>query len=254
MSVSFRKTLSGLNATPPTSALRRVSPLPKVCFTLGFLILAVSFDRYAWVGCALFALVPFLIAWLGGLSVPAIFRRALVAFPFVLCAGVANLFFDRTPIKVAGGFSLSGGAVSLFVLIAKTLATVGIVLVLSATTSIQEISGACVRLRVPCILVLQIQLLFRYLLLVAEEARDLADAYFLRNPACRIVPVRDWGMLAGRLFLRSVARGNAVYRAMQCRLFNAGRPLAKSARGSFGEWSVCLPILGFFCLLRGFFA
>lgn len=250
MSVSFQKSLSGLNSAPPGSALHRVSPLPKVCFTLGFLILTVSFERYDWGGCALFALLPFLLARIGRLSVPGLFLRTLVALPFVLCAGVANLFFDRNQIEVIGDFTLSGGTVSLFVLIAKTLATVGIVLTLSASTSIQEISGALVRLHVPCILVLQLQLLFRYLLLVAEEARNLANGYFLRNPACRIIPVHDWGMLAGRLFLRSVERANAVYRAMQCRLFHAGNPLLAAANGSPAEWSVTGILFGALCYLR----
>ena len=229
----------------------RVSPLPKVCFVLGFLILAVSYGRYDWFGCTVFAGVPFLLALFGRVSPLRLLSRTALALPFVLCAAAANLFFDREPVAVVFVGTLPGGVLSFWVLAAKTLATTGMVLLLAATTSISAISGALARLRVPCILILQIQFLCRYLVLTAEEARKLANGYFLRNPGCRIIPVRDWGMLCGRLFLRSVERADAVYRAMQCRLFHAGKPLEPGEAGSFAEWSICVLLFGVLCLARG---
>ena len=56
------------NAVVSGGALARFSPLPKVCFVLGFLVLTVSFDRYDWSGSSLFAVIPFLLAWSGGVS------------------------------------------------------------------------------------------------------------------------------------------------------------------------------------------
>lgn len=226
------------------------SPLPKVVFLLFFLVLTISWGRYDWLGSTLFAGVPFLLASLGGVPVVGLLRRAIWALPFVLCAAGANLFFDRELIEVLEGVSLPGGVISFEVIVAKTLATTGMVLLLTATTTLTDISGALAQLRVPCILILQIQLLCRYLVLTAQEARNLSHGYFLRNPSCRIIPVRDWGMLFGRLFLRSVERANAVYQAMQCRLFYAGKPLKKSGIGTWGEWVIGLLLLGFFGLLR----
>ena len=239
------------NAVVSGRALARFSPLPKVCFVLGFLVLTVSFDRYDWSGSSLFAVIPFLLAWSGGVSAGGVLRRAVLALPFVLCAGVANLFFDRNPVAFAAGTTLPGGVLSCWVLAAKTLATTGMVLLLTATTSISGISGALVRLRVPCLLILQMQLFCRYLVLTAEEARNLVNGYLLRNPGCRIVPVRDWGMLCGRLFLRSVDRADAVDRAMQCRLFLAGEPLPPGEAGSAAQWCGCIFAFSLLCVLRG---
>jgi len=148
----------------PTRAegfLRRLSPLPKVCFALGFLALVVSFGRYGWRGCVVFALLPFLAAALGGISLAWLGRRALLALPFVLCAGVANLFFDHRPVEVWNGAEVPGGVVSLVVLIAKTAAAVGVALTLSASTRIGEMAGAMAFFRVPCILILQFQLVLK---------------------------------------------------------------------------------------------
>lgn len=218
------------------TALRRIAPVPKTTFCIAFLALTVSFPRYDALGCALFALAPLLLALIGRVPLAPLGRRALAALPFVLCAGIANCFFDHARIEVLPGFFAPGGVVSLLVLILKTFAAVGMVLLLTATTPFNEIAGALHHLRVPCVLILQLQLLFRYLTLVIEEARNVSNAYFLRNPECRIVPLRDWGPLVGRLFLRTVDRANAVWRAMQCRLFHAGNPLPSTAGSSWTEW------------------
>ncbi len=232
------------------SPFARFSPLPKVCFVLGFLVLTVSFGRYEWIGTTLFALVPFLFARIGDVPPGGLLARAALALPFVLCAGAANLLFDREPVCVMDGVFLPGGVLAFWVLSAKTLAATGMVLLLAATTSISGISGALVRLHVPCILILQIQLLCRYLVLTAEEAGNLSHAYFLRNPGCRILPARDWGMICGRLFLRSVERAEGVYRAMQCRLFHAGERLPPGEAGTPLEWGIGVLLFAVLCAVR----
>lgn len=230
--------------------LSGVSPFPKTCFVLAFLVLTVSFPRYAALGCTLFALFPYVAAHMGGYSAASLLRKSALALPFVLCAGIANLFFDRTPLAFAGSVHLPGGVVSLWALVAKTLATTGLVLLLAESTSIAGISGALLRLRLPCVFVLQIQLLLRYLPITAEEARLIAHAYLLRNPGCRVIPVRDWGHVAGQLFVRCVFRADAVYQAMQCRLFHAGRPLSKGEAGTRDEWIACLTLFLLLLLFR----
>lgn len=213
--------------------------LPKVCSVLGFAVLTVSFGRYAAPECTAVAVLPFLLSWGGGVPVGILLRRAAAVLPLVLCTGAADVFLDRAAVTVAGFWTLPGGWVSLWVLCAKALGTTGMVLLLAATTPLSAVSGALTRLGVPCLIVLQLQMLFRYLALTVSEAGRLADAYRLRNPAARGIPVRDWGMLFGRLFLRTVGRGDAVYRAMQCRLFRAGAPLPRGEFGSAGAWCVC---------------
>ncbi len=232
------------------AALRRIAPVPKTTFCIAFLALAISFPRYDALGCVLFAFVPLLLALIGRVPLAPLGRRVLAALPFVLCAGIANCFFDHARIELLPGIFAPGGVVSLLVLILKTCATVGMVLLLTATTPFNEIAGALHRLHVPCLLILQLQLLFRYLALVMEEARNVSNAYFLRNPECRLVPLRDWGPLVGRLFLRSVERSNAVWRAMQCRLFHAGNPLPSTSGSSWAEWLGTAASIGILFVLR----
>lgn len=242
-------------ALPPRPAPDRggalqIAPFPKTVFVLAYLILLVSIRRYDWLRALLFAAFPCVLARAGGLSIGFFLRRTLAALPFVVCAGLANLFFDRAPQPFLPGLSAPGGVLSFLVLAEKTLGSVFMVLLLSTTTPMQGLAGALTRLHVPCLLVVQIQLLFRYLFVLADEARTRVQAYQLRNPGVRAIPLRDWGGIVGRLFLRSVGRANGVYRAMACRLYRADAPLPTGDAGTAREWTgVFILFLGL-CLLR----
>lgn len=248
MSISPDSFFSSIPA-PAESFLRRRAPLPKVCFTILFLVLTVSFSKYALAGTVLFAAVPFLLAAAAKLPVTVLLFRIIPALPFIFCTGIANLFFDHTPVHVFS-FELSGGTVSLLVLIAKTLASVGMVLLLSSTTAFRDLAGALRCLHVPCLLILVLQQLFRYLALLAREAGNMRNACFMRNPECRIIPLREWGNLAGRLFIKSTVHADAVYAAMQCRLFHAGKPLPARGKGSPLEWCIVILLSVLLCFLR----
>ncbi len=222
--------------TQNSGGLCACAPLTKVVTLVGYLILLVSFPRYAWNGVFLFAFLPYAAAWGCGISPFFLAKRVLIALPFVLCAGVANCFFDHASVEIFSGVALSGGFLSLLVLMAKTFGAVGAVLLVSLTTSMSGITRALAMLRVPCLMIIQIQLMLRYLILTMEEALHITNAYFMRNPDCKRIPVHDWGMLAGQLFVRTVRRGNAIYAAMQCRLFSARAPVSDVQRPRKHDW------------------
>ena len=227
----------------------RLSPLPKVVFTIGHLILTVSIGPYDWCATLIFAIVPYFLAALGGVSPIRLLKLAVLATPLVLCAGIGNCFFDVNAQFFVYNWPISGGLVSLFVLSGKTLSSVGIALLLGATTPMSQISRALTSLRVPCLFVLQIQLLFRYLLLTLEEARNVLDAYALRNPDRKIIPVQEWGPLVGQLFVRTVRRSNMVYLAMQCRLFSARNPLPGARPATVFQWLAVGAVLAVLAVL-----
>lgn len=245
----FSDTVQFLNHETDDSALRRYSPLSKLLLVLAFLIAVTSFPRYDLLGTFVFAVFPVSIALTAEMDTGRLVRQTLIALPFVLCAGIANCIMDVQQIQIFEGFSLPGGVLSLLVLLCKTFAAVNIVLVFSACTPFQEIAGAMTTLRIPCIFVLQLQLMFRYLAIIINEAGMMLTAWHLRNPGAGHVPVREWAPMTGHLLLRSINRANAVYQAMQCRLFHAGMPLSSIRQTSFIEHAICI-----FCILIFFTA
>ncbi len=229
---------------------QQYAPLPKVLTTIVFLIITVSFGRYDWLGTLVFSTIPFAAAVIISVRTIQMFKQTLVALPFVLCTGIANCFFDFTPVIILNQFVAPGGWVSLTVLIFKTLASVGAVLLLAKTTSMTDITAALSSLHVPCILVMQIQLLFRYLILVLEELRISVQAYFMRAGQKRLIPLKDWAKIIGGLLIKSLDRANAVYLAMQCRLFDARNPLPASRKASAEQWLAAVLCMQFFLLIR----
>ena len=229
-----------------------VSPLAKILTACAYLVLAVSFRIHDIVGTTVFATLPFAFAAICRISPLFLLKRAALALPFILFAGLANCWYDRAAVAVLPGMALPGGIVALLTMICKTLGTVATIALLSATTSISDISKALSSLHVPCIIVLQIQLLFRYLLLSFEEARTVTTAYHLRAPSSRKIPLRNWGAIIARSFLRAAQRGDTIYLAMQCRLFDARRPLPKAKRPTPREWLATILSIVALCGLRFF--
>ncbi len=237
-----------------SNALAAVSPDARVIFALFFIILIVSFGRYDLTGTGVFALLAFLLAQccLGGRMTGKIFLRVLAAMPFVVCAGLANCFFDRS-VHSLGGWELNGGTVALIVMMLKTAGAAGMALILAFSTPFDEISGVLCRWHVPPVLVLQLELMFRYISVLSGEGAAMVKAYFLRSNGLRRIRLADFGTLAGGLFLKSHERSKNVYAAMQCRLFEydrSGRCGGGAFRAGEGSWKkqalliFCLVLLG----------
>ncbi|MDD3155416.1 MAG: energy-coupling factor transporter transmembrane component T [Victivallaceae bacterium] len=231
--------LDELSSFAEEGKAQEVAPQIKVAWTAGYLLLTVSFGRYDWIGTFVFAVIPYFFAAVTGVGIGRLVRNVARALPFVCCAGIGELFLDRASIALwnaPDGWRISGGVIAFAVLLAKTFGTVGAVMLLTANLSFAGLADALVRLGIPCILVLQIQLLCRYLDLAVSQFSRMMQAYHLRNPRCRRIPVKDFGMLAGQLFLRTNERAEGIYAAMQCRLFHAGRGLSRGRAGTMREW------------------
>jgi cobalt/nickel transport system permease protein len=144
-------------------------------------------------------------------------KRVAIALPFILFAGISNLFFDRGTLLVILGVPVSAGLVSIFVLITKAILCVGAAMILMATTPSRELFSQLRSWKVPEVLVTTVQLCLRYLMLLLAEARQMALAYHLRGCRQKGVELRHTGSFFGQLLLRSFDRAERVYRAMALR-------------------------------------
>ena len=79
-----------------------IHPLVKLITTFLYLICVVSFNKYEISGLIPFVFYPILITSLGEIPLAPILKRVLIAAPFILGVGVINLFYDKTPMNVAG--------------------------------------------------------------------------------------------------------------------------------------------------------
>jgi cobalt/nickel transport system permease protein len=194
--------------------VHRIHPAAKLAATLFYIACVVSVGRLDFPALSPFFFYPALLVAFAGIPVMTVARRALIALPFALFAGVSNLFFEP----------LASGVASLVVLIGKTLLTVSAVVILMATTPSSRLFASMRKIGVPKALVTVLMLGIRYLTLIAGEAGRMARAYRLRARSDKGILMKDMGSFVGQLLLRSVDRAERVYAAMKLRGYDGEFP------------------------------
>ncbi len=199
--------------------LARVDPRAKVVVTLAFVVAVVSFDRYAVSALLPFALYPLALAALGEVPYRWLLSRLAFAAPFAVLVGLANPWFDRAPVAIAGDVAIAGGWVSFASILLRFALTVGAALAVVAGTGMHTLCAALGRLGAPNVFTSQVLFLYRYAFVIGGEASRMATARGLRGgegaPSLAV-----YGSLAGHLLLRSFERAERIHRAMRARGFD----------------------------------
>ena len=169
--------------------LNRLHPLAKLVATLAFLVTVLSFPKYALSGV---------------LGIKGVQRFKNIAI-LLLALGLANVYFDTAPLLQLAGISISGGWVSLAVLLFKGLWSFLAVYLLIATTGMEQICYALQCLHLPRVLIVTLLLTYRYLILLLKEGSRISAAYALRAPDSRGIAYQAWGTLLGMRAWRCVA-------------------------------------------------
>jgi len=203
--------------------LQTLHPLAKFFVTIIYLVLLLSFHKYDVAGVLLMGAYPVLLFTLGGIPLRPMWRRMCVILVPVCLVGIANPFFDRTPLMPG----VTGGMVSMVTLLLKGLFAVAAAYLLMVTTTMDDLCRSLRKLRVPAILVTVIMLVHRYLIVFLKEVDRMRTAYKMRAPGQKGVHFRFWGPMVGMLLLRSMDRSEAVYQSMSLRGFRGEFPSDK---------------------------
>lgn len=218
--------------------LNRLDPLPKLLAVALYLAVTLSFGRYQLSGVLGMGLWPLLVLELADFA-PADALRAFAPVAALLAVvGLCNLPFDRAVLLHAGPLAVTGGMLSLGVLLAKGLFCFLAVWVLIASTGMETVCAALQQLHFPRVLTTTILLIYRYIVLLLQEGNRLATAYALRAPGQKGIHFRAWGSLLGQLLLRSIDRAQLVYESMQLRGFAGAFPLGPKKHGGWLFFSV----------------
>lgn len=216
------------------TVIHRIHPLAKLLVTVCYLVCVASLGRYSMGSMTPFLFYPAAVMALAELPYRMILPRMAAALPFCLFAGISNLLFDRTPLFVMGNITVSGGLVALPVLLLRCLLCVSVILILVAVTPFQALVDQLRRLHIPVLLVTLLEMTYRYIGVLAEEAAGMITAYRLRGNGAKWPDIRHFGPFVGQLLLRSADRAERVYQAMQCRLYTL-RDVRKARRRWLGK-------------------
>lgn len=201
------------------SPVHRLDARVKALTTAAFLVAVMSFPRYEVSALMPFFLFPFAIMASGRIPPGVILRKVLVAAPFALAVGLFNPLLDRHIVATLGPYGISGGWLSLTSIALRFALTVSAALTLVACTGIHRLCAGLERLGLPTVLTLQVQLLYRYLFVIAGEGARMMRSIEIRSWGRRKLRLRTYAALVGHLLLRAMDRAQRVYQAMASRGF-----------------------------------
>ena len=197
--------------------IHRIHPMAKIIVTVVFVMCVALHGKYRVLSLSPLLFYPIIVTALAEIPGKKIFAQSLVALPFCVFLGISNIVLDREIIVTIGNVAISGGVVSSVAIVARCILCVVAVLILVATTPFSKMTGQLIRMHVPELLVRLIEMIYRYLGVLADEAYTMLAAYRLRSPGSKWPHIKDAGSFLGQLFIRSMNRAERVYQAMICR-------------------------------------
>ena len=229
------RTLAALHDADREAGRRGLSDpihaVARLAVCLGFIGVTVSFGKYDLLGLLGMALYPAVAFQWEEVPLARVFRRLRYLFGMLLLVGVANPLFDRVPLFRVGGFTGTGGMVSMVTLYLKGTLCVLASYLLLMTAGMERTCRGLAAVGLPPVMANVFLLTYRYLILLVKETRNLFQAYTLRSRGGRGIRFQVWGSFAGALLLRSVARAQEVYAAMLLRGYAPERPLRGGTGG-----------------------
>jgi cobalt/nickel transport system permease protein len=180
-----------------------------------------------------------------------ILRQLALAAPFIILVGLFNPILDRATAITLDGIRISAGWFSFASILLRGALCVSAAVILIATTSFPRLVEAMRWFKVPSAFAVQLMLLYRYLFLVLGEGRKINHALLLRSGNSRPT-LAVAGSALSSLLVRTLDRGEAIWRAMQARGFEGELFTARRMkwRGADTWFSGAVPVL---CLLLRIF-
>jgi cobalt/nickel transport system permease protein len=195
------------------SAIHRRHAAAKILATLALLICIATLTSDAMPACLLYLALLVAAALAARLPVPAMLWLAAAVLPFALCFALVT--------------ALAGDPVRAVWLVIRAYLSSFAALLLIATTPMPSLIAGLEWLRAPRFLLQVMQFLYRYLIVLMEEAIAMHQAGSARAGSLRF---RQAAAAAAVLFARAYARAQAIHRAMLSRGFEGHLPVFSQVR------------------------
>ncbi len=186
-----------------SSSLHQRDPRAKLAALLAFLIVLSTTSPAAQWAFAAYAVLLVVAAYSAQLPILGLAGRAALVLPFSATFALLTWW--------------SGDSLRALALAEKSFLSGIAALVLVGTTPLTGWTAALESWRVPRMLILVIQFVYRYLFVIAEQAQRMRWAALCRGP--RQHGFRLAAGLVGVLFARSWQRADGIYHAMLARGF-----------------------------------
>jgi len=212
------------------SPIHHLDPRVKVIITVLFILSNALIPDGVWLGFFLALMLVLVITGWAGLTWSFALKRSLIVLPFTLAAVTIIFSMPGSPLGIIqiGPWALiptDTGLIRFISIMFRSLLSVQMAILLTATTPFPDLIHAFRHLRLPQPLVATLSFMYRYLFVLSDETTRLLRARRARSAS---LPGKQsggpllWragvaGNMVGQLFLRSLERGDRVYQAMLAR-------------------------------------
>ena len=197
-------------------------------------------------------LLLFIGLWITSRLPPRIyFSRLLTAIPFgFMICGFQIFFTNRYYTEYHVLYALPLG-INIFyesvqfasILLVKFFVCFSFIIILSCTTTLQNLLEGAGRLKMPSVLVLALGMMIRYLFVFAHMSRKIRESLKAKcfDPFDRKLPYRyritQMGYTLGTMFIRSFEQGERTYISMLCRGYGKDSHIYISKK-PFHRWDI----------------
>ena len=191
--------------------IHKINPSIKIVLTFIYIIKVISISEINIKDILIVLVYPLVVFILGNIPFKIIAKKLIIAMPLVLSIVIVNIFIDPSIYQI----------IKSIMLISKTILTVFGGLLLLASTGMNNIVIGLKKLHVPNIFIMQLSMIYRYIIVMIEEALKIKNAYSLRSGSNKGIDILDFGLILGRMLLKTIDKGENVYKAMKLRNYNS---------------------------------
>lgn len=192
------------------SPIHRLHAAAKIVAALVILVCIATLNPRTRGACVAYLILLTLMAILARLPWLRILVSAAAVLPFAVCFAAIS--------------AISGQPARAAMLIIRGYLSSLTALLLISTTPMPELLAGFELLRAPRFLIQVMQFLYRYLVVLLEEAGTMRDAAAGRAGSLRSLEIRKAAGAAGVLFARAYGRALAIHQAMVARGFDGHIP------------------------------
>ena len=232
------------------SFMHRLDPRAKITVTVVYIAVVLSYRLHSISGILFMWVFPIILSALSGINYNRVFVKSLYTLPFIMFVGIFNPILDHRPMMRIGSIVVSYGWVDFFSIIVRGLLAVQATLILIMNTGFQKVCYGFRRMGMPSLFAVQLLMVYRYLLLLLQEAASMDNARRSRCYGRRSYSPRMWGCFISQLFVRTLARSERVHRAMLSRGFNGNVVIRGHLRWTLTDTVFTIACVGVFLCVR----
>lgn len=251
---ALQKTIAELiarqSASENASHISDIDPRALVGVTVVYLIAMLSVPVSNLGMLVWFACYPIVSAPLAHIAYEKLFVKSIYVVPLLVVIAIFNPLYDHRTAFVVGGFAVSQGWVEFVSVMFRGILSVQALLLLVYVCGFNRMCRSLRSLGVPGIVATQLELVYRYLIVLFEEAETMQQARRARGYGRKGYGPRMWGAFVGQLLIRSLERSKRIHMAMLARGFNGAMPQGSSIRWATADTVYCLVWIDVFAVLR----